>query len=244
MNNSTTQTISRRETLAKAGILGAGAAAFLLAAKSSHAQAATDKPLMTAAAAPAPQMTAATGDLDTVRFALGLERLEASFYAQVAMAHQKRAYLPARSLELMQKIATAKAAHVGALEGVLTGAGQELPNAMNYQFPAQVFQSPITFAWFAYTLEEIGIGAYLGAVGSLDKQRHSQRRRLDLRRQSAARRTAAHARRFRFRAALLRGAAHGRSSQRITRALYDGVEREERKSRSVKTLRLFCVSQM
>ena len=176
MNNTTDQTISRRETLAKAGLLGAGAAAFLLAAKTSYAQPAAkmpdkadDKPMMTAAApAPAPQMMAATGDLDTVRFALGLERLEASFYAQVAMAQQKRAYLPARSLELTQKIAMAKTAHVGALEGALTSAGQELPAAMNYQFPAQVFQSPITFAWFAYTLEEIGIGAYLGAVGSLE----------------------------------------------------------------------------
>lgn len=169
MNNTTEQTISRRETLAKAGLFGAGAAAFLLASKTSHAQpAAAEKPMMTAEAAPAPQMMAAAGDLDIVKFALGLERLEASYYAQVLMAHEKRAYLPARSLELTQKIAAAKIAHVSALEGALTSAGQELPAAMNYQFPAQVFQSPITFAWFAYTLEEIGIGAYLGAVGSIE----------------------------------------------------------------------------
>ena len=172
MNNIKEQNISRRETLAKVGLLGAGAAAFLLASKTSSAQPAAakadDKPMMTATDAPAPKMMAETGDLDIVKFALGLERLEAAYYAQVVMAQGTRAYLPVRSLELMQKIALAKNAHVSALEGVLTGAGQTLPDAMNYQFPAQVFQSPITFAWFGYTLEEIGIGAYLGAVGSIE----------------------------------------------------------------------------
>ncbi len=163
MNNTTL--ISRRETLAKAGIFGAGAAAFLLAVRPSSAQpstlAMTDKTATDKAMAP-------MGDLDIVRFALTMERLEAAFYAQVVSAHQKRAYLPARSFELAQKIALAESDHVGALEAVLTGAGQTLPPATTYQFPNQVFVSPITYAWFAYTLEEIGIGAYLGAVGSIE----------------------------------------------------------------------------
>ena len=171
MNNTTL--ISRRETLAKAGIFGTAAAAFLLAARSSHAQPAAkamdDK--MTDDKAMSDKMAdktmAPTGDLDIVRFALMMERLEAAFYAQVLSAHQKHAYLPPRSLELAQKIATAEADHVGALEAVLAGAGQELPDVSTYQFPDQVFVSPITYAWFAYTLEEIGIGAYLGAVGSI-----------------------------------------------------------------------------
>lgn len=165
MNNTTKPFISRRETLAKAGIIGMGAAAFLLSAKSSHAQPATKEKAMTNA--PASKMMAPTGDLDIVRFALTMERLEAAFYAQVVAAHQKRAYLPPRAFELTQKIALAEADHVAALEAVLTGAGQILPDATTYQFPNQVFISPITYAWFAYTLEEIGIGAYLGAVGSI-----------------------------------------------------------------------------
>lgn len=172
---SNTTTISRRETLAKLGIGGAAAAAWLLAPKSSHAQPAIavpgkDKPMTTVANETAPRTMATSGDLDIVRFALTMERLEASFYAQVVAAHQARAYLPPRASEAAQKIAAAEADHVRALEGVLTGAGQALPAATTYQFPTQVFVSPITFAWFAYTLEEIGIGAYLGAVGSIESE--------------------------------------------------------------------------
>ena len=69
--------------------------------------------------------------------------------------------------EIARQIALAEADHVQTLEAVLTGAEQPLPPATTYQFPAGVFISPITFAWFAYTLEEIGIGAYLGAVGAI-----------------------------------------------------------------------------
>ncbi len=168
--NNTPNYISRRETLAKAGIAGMGAAAWLLATKTGQAQPAAtamadDKAM---AADKAPKMMAPTGDLDIVRFALTMERLEAAFYAQVVTAHQTRAYLTARAFELTQKIAAAEADHVGALEGVLSGAGQPVPDAPSFQFPGQVFVSPITYSWFAYTLEEIGIGAYLGAVGSID----------------------------------------------------------------------------
>ena len=42
------------------------------------------------------------------------------------------------------------------------------PNAaQTYKFPSTVFVSPVSFVWFAYTLEDIGIGAYLGAVGAI-----------------------------------------------------------------------------
>ena len=166
--NNTTQTVSRREALAKAGILGAGAAALLLSARTAGAQPATKETAMAdKTMADAPKMMAPMGDLDIVRFALGMERLEAAFYAQVLAAHEERAYLSPRALEATRKLAAAEASHVGALEAVLTGAGQILPDATTYQFPAQVFVSPITYAWFGYTLEEIGIGAYLGAVGSI-----------------------------------------------------------------------------
>ncbi len=169
MNNTTNHSVSRRETLAKVGIFGAGAAAFLLSARSSHAQDATKEAAMDdKKMADAPKMTAPTGDLDIVRFALTMERLEAAFYAQVLAAHEKRNYLPPRVLEVTQQLAAAEASHVGALEAVLTGAGQVLPGAATYQFPDQVFVSPVTYSWFAYTLEEIGIGAYLGAVGSIE----------------------------------------------------------------------------
>ncbi len=167
--NNTPQNISRRGALAQASAAGVGAAALLLAAKSGHAQPATadmdaKKQMMLE---PATTMATPTGDLDIVKFALTMERLEAAFYAQVVAAHGDKAYLPARAFELTQQIAGAEASHVQALEAVLTGAGQTVPETPSFQFPASVFLSPITFAWLGYTLEEIGIGAYLGAVGSI-----------------------------------------------------------------------------
>ncbi len=168
--NNTTPNISRRAALLQASAAGVGAAALLLAAKSGQAQPATagtnaDKPMMAMDAAT--KMSAPAGDLDIVKFALTMERLEAAFYAQIVAAHQNKAYLTARQFELTQQIAGAEAAHVQALEAVLTGAGETVPDAPNFQFPASVFLSPITYAWLGYTLEEIGIGAYLGAVGSI-----------------------------------------------------------------------------
>lgn len=178
--SNTPNNLSRRAALAQASAAGLSAAALLVAARASHAQPATaDKPAMKMgdtkmgdtkmdAMKAAPKMAAPAGDLDIVKFALKMEQLESAFYSQVVTAHQTRAYLPARSFELTQKIALAEADHVRALESVLTAAGQSAPSAPQFQFPTNVFLSPITYAWFAYTLEEIGIGAYLGAVGSIE----------------------------------------------------------------------------
>ena len=172
------QPTSRREALTT--IAAASGALALLAAngraQNTSALTAQDPaPAAPATNAPAAktkdakmQMAVPTaGDLDIVRFALTMERLEASFYAQVVGAHQARAYLPDRSFALTQTIAAAEADHVRALEGVLTSAGAEVPPAPSFQFPRDVFISPIAYAWFAYTIEEIGIGAYLGAVGNI-----------------------------------------------------------------------------
>ena len=170
--NNTTSNNARRNALTQVGAVATGAAALLLCAKTSRAQtatppAATDPAMMPATGA-APAATASVSDLDIVRFALKMEQLEAAFYAQVVAAHQKRAYLAPRAFELTQQIAQAEASHVAALSAVLSGAGQSVPAAPNFQFPADVFVSPITFSWLAYTLEEIGIGAYLGAIGSIE----------------------------------------------------------------------------
>ena len=168
--NQFTKNLSRRETLTQVAAAGAGAAALWLNAKTGRAQdaapaGAMNQPMPKADAMP--QMAASAGDLEIVRFALQMEQLEAAFYAQVVGAHQKRAYLTARQFELTQQIAAAEAAHVSALQAVLTGANQSAPDAPAFAFPAEVFLSPITFSRLAYTLEEIGIGAYLGAVGNI-----------------------------------------------------------------------------
>lgn len=161
---------ARRDALKIAG-MGAAVGALALLTRTGHA---ADKPAMTAQDPMAKtdsgmgKMAApAGGDLDIVRFALTMERLEAAFYAQVLTAHKTRAFLPARSFALAQEIAVAEADHVGALEGVLTAAGAEIPATPKFQFPGEVFISPIAYAWFAHTIEEIGVGAYLGAVGNI-----------------------------------------------------------------------------
>lgn len=153
-------------------LASAGAASGALALLTRVGQAADSKPTMTAQEpmTKSDNSNAAPtgGDLDIVRFALTMERLEAAFYAQVVTAHKTRAYLPARSFALAQEIAVAEADHVQALEGVLTAAGAEIPATPKFQFPGDVFISPVAYAWFAHTIEEIGVGAYLGAVGNIE----------------------------------------------------------------------------
>ena len=155
------ESLSRRETLVK-GALALGAVAALPTLSLAQNEAAP-------AAAPAPTPLAAS-DLEIVRFALTLERLEAAFYAQVLGAHGTRAYLSGRHLTLAQEIGAAENAHVAALEAVLRNAGAEVPAAQEFSFPNNVFVSPVAFSWFAYTLEEIGVRAYLGAVGKIRSQ--------------------------------------------------------------------------
>ena len=171
------QTNARRDALKTLGTASLAGGALTLLAQASRAQ---DKPALTAQD-PAPKMDKSmdkaadkmkmaappASDLDIVRFALTMERLEAAFYAQVVTAHNTRAFLSARSFALAQELAAAEADHVQALEGVLTAAGAQVPATPTFQFPKEVFVSPIGYAWFAYTLEEIGIGAYLGAVGKI-----------------------------------------------------------------------------
>lgn len=107
-------------------------------------------------------------DLEILNFALGLERLEAAFYSQILGAQQNRAYLPGRLLESARELSGIENTHVQTLQSAIAAAGGTPPAEVNYRFPANVFISPVAFSWFGYTLEEIGIGAYLGAVGQIE----------------------------------------------------------------------------
>lgn len=166
-----------RRSLAKIGALsGAALGATALFPRLTQAQTTTapgtaapaaTTPTATPEPTPTPRPAFAQSDLDIVAFALGLERLESAFYAQILGAHQARTYLEPRLFQIAQSIGADENAHIGALEAVLTGAERELPAAQTYRFPGNVFVSPIAFAWFGHTLEDIGIGAYLGAVGSI-----------------------------------------------------------------------------
>jgi hypothetical protein len=150
------QSATRREALVTGLGLVAGTALLSLPAVA-----------QTAVAAAAAKPAAAPSDLEILTFALSLERLEAAYYAQALGAHQQRAYLTGRLISLAPELAANEAAHVQTLEQAITGAGGTLPGTVTYKFPNNAFISPVGFAWFGYTLEEIGIGAYLGAIGKI-----------------------------------------------------------------------------
>lgn len=107
---------------------------------------------------------ATPGDVEILNFALGLEYLEADFYARIVAAHQARPYLPQRVYEVAQKLAADEAAHVQAILEILTTAKATPVNKPQFQFPDNVFYVSLAFLDLATTFEETGVGAYLGAA--------------------------------------------------------------------------------
>ena len=119
------------------------------------------------AATAAKPLNTSASDLGILNFALGMEQLEAAFYAQVLSAHGQRSYLYGRFFTLTQELAQEETAHVETLRATIAAAGGTPATAPAYKFPGEVFVSTTAFSWFAWTLEEIGIGAYLGAIGKI-----------------------------------------------------------------------------
>ncbi len=117
---------------------------------------------------PAAAKNASASDADILNFALGLEFLEAEFYAQVVAANNARQFLSLEVAKVAQGIADDEAAHVTAILDVIGRAGGTPVAKPNFQFPANVFFSQTAFLTLAATFEVTGTGAYLGAAPKLD----------------------------------------------------------------------------
>jgi len=113
---------------------------------------------------PASGKKATTSDVAILNFALGLEYLEATFYAQVVAAHQAHPYLTPASYNAAQKLAQDEAVHVEAILEILTARGATPVAKPAFKFPPAVFISNLAFLDTASAMEETGVGAYLGGA--------------------------------------------------------------------------------
>ena len=111
---------------------------------------------------------ASASDADILNFALGLEYLESTFYAEVVAANNARNYLSPEVAKVAQGIADDEAAHVTAILDVIGRANGTPVAKPAFQFPANVFYSQVAFLDLAATFEVTGTGAYLGAAPKLD----------------------------------------------------------------------------
>lgn len=105
-----------------------------------------------------------SSDVEILNAALLLEYLESEFYSRVVAADQARPYLRGRVQVAAQTLARDEASHVQTVTEMITKLGGTPVEKPQFQFPANVFISPIAFLQLSVELEENGVGAYLGAA--------------------------------------------------------------------------------
>jgi len=102
------------------------------------------------------------GPVDVLNYALTLEYLEAEFYRQGNRAD----LLDGKAARYLKQIQADEEAHVMAIKQTITGLGGEAVPAPEVDF-GKAFTSDETFLETAYTFENLGVQAYLGAAPSL-----------------------------------------------------------------------------
>jgi hypothetical protein len=117
------------------------------------------------AAAVGPYVTSAfaasgNGDIDILNFALTLEYLETDFYE----AKGKQVGLSGEAKALASQFGDEEAEHVAALTQAISGGGGKPVKKPTFSFPVT---DQASFLKLAYTLENVGVGAYNGAGPSL-----------------------------------------------------------------------------
>ena len=94
------------------------------------------------------------GDAAILGFALQLERLEGTFYAQGVDS----GFFSGPALAQIAAIRDHEVAHVDALAGTLASLGAPVPPPPQLTFPPDATSSPLRFLGLAATLEPVGIG--------------------------------------------------------------------------------------
>jgi hypothetical protein len=102
----------------------------------------------------------ASSDVDILNFALTLEYLETDFYQSKA----KQIGLTGQAKRYAKDFGAEEAAHVAALTKAIKAAGGKPVKRPTFVFPVSDQKS---FLKLAYTLENVGVGAYNGAGPSL-----------------------------------------------------------------------------
>lgn len=102
----------------------------------------------------------ATSDIDILNFALTLEYLETDFY----QTKGKTVGLTGQAKKLAMSFGDEEAEHVAALTKAIKAGGGKPVKKPTFAFPVS---SSASFLRLAYTLENVGVGAYNGAGPSL-----------------------------------------------------------------------------
>lgn len=153
-----TKTVVDRGDLAGVEVHGISRASFIL-----RGALATGATLGAGAVAPfVSDALAASGasDIDILNFALTLEYLETNFYEVKA----KSIGLSGEAKSLAAEFGSQEAEHVAALTKAISAGGGTPAKMPKFVFPAT---DQASFLKLAYTLENVGVGAYNGAGPSL-----------------------------------------------------------------------------
>lgn len=146
-------------TWATAALAAAGIGGFSAATRFAGAQATVGQP-------PAFPTYQGLGDVAILSFALQLERLEGTFYANGVDA----GLFSGPELAQIATIRDHEMAHAAFITTALQGAGAPVPPPPNLTYPPGTFSDRGAFLKLAATFEPVGIGAFQGAAGALQSK--------------------------------------------------------------------------